>query len=106
MKKSKIIGLTFGLLALLAVAHAEAHTHISFGFGANILPPPVYVQEYYPASIIQERVIVQPAPMHVAAGSRVYYEPVHVMQPVYRERVVVYPRPVYTNPMFSFRFSR
>lgn len=89
----KIIGLTFGLLALLAFAHAEAKTHISFGFGANILPAPVYVQEYYPAPVIVE-------PARVVVGSRVYYEPV----PVYRERVVVYPRPVY--PMFSIRLFR
>lgn len=102
MKKSKIIGLTLGLLTLLAVAHAEARAHISFGFGANFLPAPVYVQEYYPAPVIQERVIVEPA--HVVAGSRVYYEQVPVMQPVYRERVVVYPRPVYAYPAFSFRF--
>lgn len=92
----KLIGLTFGLLTLLAISHAEARTHTSFGFGANILPPPVYVQEYYPV----QRVIVEPG--HVVAGSRVYCEPV----PVYRERVVVYPRPVYAYPMFSFRMFR
>lgn len=100
MKKSKIIGLTFGLLTLLAIAHAEAKTHISFGFGANVLPTPVYVQEYYRAPVAVQRVIVEP--QHVIAGSRVYYEPA----PVYQERVIVYPRPIFASPMFSFRMSR
>jgi hypothetical protein len=110
MNCSKLIGLSFGVLTLLAIGTSEARSHVNFGFGVNIQEQPRYAyaparyiveEHYYP----QERVVVQHDPYGRIVSEHVYVAPMPArtvyVQPAYRERV----RPA-SRSFFSFGFFR
>lgn len=98
MKLSKLIGISFGLLTLLAVGTSEARSYVNFGFGVNVQERPRYVEHYY---YPQERVVVQHDPYGRVISEHIYVSHVPAqtvyVQPVYR------PAP---RSFFSFGFFR
>lgn len=114
MNCSKLIGLMFGVLTLLAIGTSEARSHVNFGFGVNIQEQPRYAyvparyvveEHYYP----QERVVVQHDPYGRIVSEHVYVAPMPArtvyVQPAYRPAYRENVRPA-SRSFFSFGFFR
>jgi len=95
MKLAALLGISFGIFALLTIGKCEAGSNVNFGFGVNLPQPSyTYVEDYYyPA----ERVVIQQDPYGRTISERVYI----TQRPVRTVQV----RPAYRPSGLSFSFG-